>query len=686
MTQRISLNIWFCVSLWLALALTGATFAQDNKTTVAPAPTVAAAASTEQARFLADNEVAHLRLEVFTLGETRLYDSDFKAGNLLDWRWQDQQGQRLADGTYRCVVTVKNLTGRSSQRQGILLIQNSEASWQAPEPAAAALRTTAAEGMAYFATVTNPAELAAAVLAHDGNEARLMTGSGALSFRNGNFLQGKDQEQMRLTAEGKLEVSGSIRTGEGVVFPDGTVQKTAYVASGQTLKQIAEDGKSVKLSPNAPAVGGSGTPNVLMKWAANGVDATNSSVTDNGPGGGITVNGGVQSTFYEASASGTFLSFKPAILGSAFLLRSNSLSGNIWIGHLGNVGLNASDPGSRFATGGNATVGASYYNTAAPTNGLLVQGNVGIGTATPSPTGPLTLNLSTTDFTNANGANSQILLTNPNAAGQNVFTSIINGVVRGKWRSDYGGNVSYVATSTGSHDFYTGGDFSGSNPAKVVITSDGNLGVGATTPASRLHVLSDGSYDAPQVTIQQGVSTDYARLRFRTSASPMAWWDIASRGYELNFWVDDLSGFGGVNVMKLQSNGSNLISMSNGATLTAGGAWTNASDRNLKYDFTTISPRDILRRVANLPIQTWRYKAESQALHIGPMAQDFASAFGVGQDDKHIASVDADGVALGAIQGLYQLIQTQNQQLTQLRQKLAQLEKRLPRRGTNQRR
>jgi len=33
-------------------------------------------------------------------------------------------------------------------------------------------------------------------------------------------------------------------------------------------------------------------------------------------------------------------------------------------------------------------------------------------------------------------------------------------------------------------------------------------------------------------------------------------------------------------------------------------------------------------------------------LHLGPVAQDFHAAFGLGADDKHIATVDADGVAL----------------------------------------
>jgi len=85
------------------------------------------------------------------------------------------------------------------------------------------------------------------------------------------------------------------------------------------------------------------------------------------------------------------------------------------------------------------------------------------------------------------------------------------------------------------------------------------------------------------------------------------------------------------------------------------GAWSTLSDRNSKANITAVDSASILERLASIPIQLWNYKAQDASVkHIGPMAQDFAAAFGVGENDTTISTVDADGVALAAIQGLYQ--------------------------------
>ena len=86
------------------------------------------------------------------------------------------------------------------------------------------------------------------------------------------------------------------------------------------------------------------------------------------------------------------------------------------------------------------------------------------------------------------------------------------------------------------------------------------------------------------------------------------------------------------------------------------------SDRNAKEKFAAIDVGNILKRVADLPISTWNFKQDANTRHIGPMAQDFKAAFEVGTDEKHIATVDAEGVALAAIQGLNQKLEQALQQ------------------------
>ena len=112
-----------------------------------------------------------------------------------------------------------------------------------------------------------------------------------------------------------------------------------------------------------------------------------------------------------------------------------------------------------------------------------------------------------------------------------------------------------------------------------------------------------------------------------------------------------------------------------GVQLAAGGnSWAPASDRNLKENFQPANAREILQRVAALPIQSYNMKTQDPSIrHLGPMAQDFHTAFGVGEDDKHIATVDADGVALAAIQGLHEIVREKEAEIRELKQGLAEL-------------
>jgi hypothetical protein len=99
------------------------------------------------------------------------------------------------------------------------------------------------------------------------------------------------------------------------------------------------------------------------------------------------------------------------------------------------------------------------------------------------------------------------------------------------------------------------------------------------------------------------------------------------------------------------------------------------SDREAKKDFMPVDTKKILERLVTVPIRTWTFRTGPNARHLGPVAQDFQAAFGVGSDEKHIATVDADGVAMAAIQGLYRIVQEKNAEINDLRSRILALER-----------
>ncbi len=76
------------------------------------------------------------------------------------------------------------------------------------------------------------------------------------------------------------------------------------------------------------------------------------------------------------------------------------------------------------------------------------------------------------------------------------------------------------------------------------------------------------------------------------------------------------------------------------------------SSRSLKTSFGAVSSSEILARLTELPVVSWRYKTEEEGIrHIGPFAEDFQRLFGMGNGET-ISIVDAQGVAFAALQGL----------------------------------
>ena len=117
-----------------------------------------------------------------------------------------------------------------------------------------------------------------------------------------------------------------------------------------------------------------------------------------------------------------------------------------------------------------------------------------------------------------------------------------------------------------------------------------------------------------------------------------------------------------------------------GVYVSAGGSgWNTYSDRNAKTNLVALDGREILSRLDQVPIYAWNYKTQDAAVrHLGPMAQDFNAAFEVGENNKagekrYINSLDADGVALAAIQGLNEVVKEKDAEIKELKQAVSEL-------------
>ena len=98
------------------------------------------------------------------------------------------------------------------------------------------------------------------------------------------------------------------------------------------------------------------------------------------------------------------------------------------------------------------------------------------------------------------------------------------------------------------------------------------------------------------------------------------------------------------------SLGNEVFDLASGGNLEIGGTLTENSDVNTKENLMPVDGKEVLRRLRGLPILTWNRKGDQmRARHLGPMAQDFHAAFGLGPNERRIAPIDVAGAALAAI-------------------------------------
>jgi hypothetical protein len=158
----------------------------------------------------------------------------------------------------------------------------------------------------------------------------------------------------------------------------------------------------------------------------------------------------------------------------------------------------------------------------------------------------------------------------------------------------------------------------------------------------------------------------------------------STNGHMGSFVFGDFSTINTVNVTAdnsfvVRASGGTIFysnsALSAGVSLAPGaGSWAGISDRNRKHLFRTEDGESVLAKIAGMPIPSWSYKAQDISIrHIGPTAQDFYAAFGLGESDTTITTTDIDGVNMLAVQALERRTRDLKEQLAERDHEIAEL-------------
>ncbi len=175
----------------------------------------------------------------------------------------------------------------------------------------------------------------------------------------------------------------------------------------------------------------------------------------------------------------------------------------------------------------------------------------------------------------------------------------------------------------------------------LYIANDGSVGIGTAAPFFDFEIFDPDS-------------SNFASLGLTTSEG--ATWVLSA----CLFTCSGLEGFRLVqgdsptdpSPLWIENGSQNRSIFIDSSGISFNGAVIQMSSRDAKTDFEAVDTSVILARVLELPLQTWSYKSHADSTHLGPIAEDFYEAFGLGSTDRGIATVDSAGVALAAIQGL----------------------------------
>ncbi|MCP5051755.1 MAG: tail fiber domain-containing protein, partial [bacterium] len=186
----------------------------------------------------------------------------------------------------------------------------------------------------------------------------------------------------------------------------------------------------------------------------------------------------------------------------------------------------------------------------------------------------------------------------------------------------------------------------------LTLRADGTVGMGTFSPSFRFHQMTTGT------------NAQFVADRTDGAQSLLAGTNSAGFFGTLNDFPVRITVN---NQQRAQFNNDNSVDMNNGASLTAGGIWTDASSRELKDNIDELSTEDAVTAFEKLKPVTYNYKAEAAEKHVGFIAEEVPELVAM-NNRKGLAPMEIVAV-------LTKVLKESRETIAQLKKRVNELEK-----------